>query len=90
VSGNGRKKVAGYPHVVGQATGHRSPVELYDLEQDPLERENLAGRPDVARLQAELLLRLRRWMEETRDPLLAGPPPSRFYRATRTVLDGHA
>jgi arylsulfatase A-like enzyme len=77
-----------YPHVVGQATGHRPPVELYDLERDPQERDNLAGRPEAAELEAELLGRLRRWMEETDDPLLDGPPPSPFYRAARARLDG--
>lgn len=77
-----------YPHVVGQATGHRPPVEFYGLEQDPLEKENLAGRVEVAQLQAELLLRLRRWMEETADPLLGGPPPSPFYKETMALLDG--
>lgn len=75
-----------YPHVAGQATGHRPPLELYDLERDPLERYNLAGRPEVAALQDGLLRRLRRWMEETGDPLLGGPPPSPFYRTALALL----
>ncbi|MDT8305533.1 MAG: sulfatase [Anaerolineae bacterium] len=77
-----------YPHVIARATGHRRPVELYDLERDPLEQDNLAGRPEVAELEAPLLQRLHRWMEDTSDPLLDGPPPSPFYAATMALLAG--
>jgi len=58
-----------------------SMVELYDLEADPLEMQNLAGRPDVAAIEEELADRLWRWMRETRDPLLDGPIPSPRYRS---------
>ena len=58
-----------------------SMVELYDLEADPLEMQNLAGRPDVAATEKELADRLWRWMRETRDPLLDGPIPSPRYRS---------
>ncbi|MCI0397288.1 MAG: sulfatase [Chloroflexi bacterium] len=75
-----------YPLMVGQAVGHRPHVELYDLERDPRERMNLAGRPETAGEERSLRRRLRRWMEETEDPLLTGPPPSPFYRATMASL----
>jgi arylsulfatase A-like enzyme len=75
-----------YPLMVAQATGHRPHAELYDLEHDPQERTNLAGRPEVAEIEAELRGRLRRWMEETNDPLLDGPPRSPFYEATVASL----
>jgi hypothetical protein len=55
-------------------------VELYDLEADPLERENLAGREDVREIEAELRERLWTWMRETDDPLLKGPISSPRYR----------
>jgi arylsulfatase A-like enzyme len=55
------------------------PVELYDLEADPWEQENLAGRPEIAAIEAELDRRLWAWMAETGDPLLRGPVPSPSY-----------
>jgi N-sulfoglucosamine sulfohydrolase len=58
-----------------------SMVELYDLEADSLEMQNLAGRPDVAAIEKELRDRLWEWMRETRDPLLDGPIPSPNYRS---------
>jgi arylsulfatase A-like enzyme len=70
-----------YPLMRDQATGHRPPVELYDLEQDPQERNNLANRPDTAGLETTLRHHLLHWMETTGDSLLAGPPKSPFYQA---------
>jgi len=55
-------------------------VELYDLESDPLEVTNLAGRSEVADVERELSARLSSWMRETNDPLLNGPVPSPRYR----------
>ncbi|MBN2449614.1 MAG: sulfatase [Lentisphaeria bacterium] len=46
------------------------PVEFYDLEKDPIEYHNLAGRPEVAQAQERLRHRLAAWREQTRDPLL--------------------
>jgi N-sulfoglucosamine sulfohydrolase len=58
-----------------------SMVELYDLDADPLEMQNLAGRPELAAIEKELSDLLWRWMRETRDPLLDGPIPSPYYRS---------
>jgi len=57
-----------------------STVEVYDLEQDPLEQHNLAGSPAIATIEHELSERLWSWMRETADPLLDGPVPSPRYR----------
>ena len=55
-------------------------VELYDLFADPLEEDNVAGSANVTEVEAEMDRRLRRWMEETKDPLLLGPVPSPRFR----------
>ncbi len=53
--------------------------ELYDLEVDPHERENVAGDDGYEGTTAELREELREWMETTDDPLLSGPvPPNNF------------
>ena len=46
---------------------------LFDLEKDPLERENLIGNPEYKEIEEELRENLIRWMKETEDPLLKGP-----------------
>lgn len=73
------------------------PVELlYDLRSDPLERENLATRPEYAPVRARLRAMLERWMRDTEDPLLRGqvaPPegaqvtPSRMWSPNEGVTD---
>jgi arylsulfatase A-like enzyme len=40
---------------------------LYDLQEDPHQLHNLAGKPEAARIQAALERRLARWMKETGD-----------------------
>ena len=42
-------------------------LELYDLENDPHELENLAGKPVVARIERELKEQLAEWMILERD-----------------------
>jgi arylsulfatase A-like enzyme len=44
--------------------------ELYDLEQDPHQRNNLAGRPEMKAIEDDLAARLMRWRRETNDPYL--------------------
>jgi arylsulfatase A-like enzyme len=49
---------------------------LFDLTFDPQEAHNLVGDPASATVLADLRGRLQRWMQETGDPLLAGPVPA--------------
>lgn len=72
----------------------RPPVELYDLENDPWEKENLAGSAVVSEVEAELARSLERIMEETDDPLLAGsvqrpPEEAQIIARVRAGLRGH-
>ena len=69
---------------------YHPPVELYDLENDPHETNDLAGRPEFSTIRADLLRRLRAWMEATQDPLLHGIPLSPIHRATLAALRGEA
>ena len=50
----------------------RPPVELYDLAADPLERDNLAGRPEHADIERALAAELGRFLSDTADPVVAG------------------
>lgn len=56
----------------GFAYAGKAPVELYDLETDPLEQINRADDPACREKMRELELLLREWQEETDDPLLNG------------------
>lgn len=62
------------------STDRPSLVELYDLQADPLERDNLASEASLGEVERELEERLWRWMEETNDPLYHGPVVSPTYR----------
>ncbi|MDJ0702486.1 MAG: sulfatase [Leptolyngbyaceae cyanobacterium MO_188.B28] len=44
--------------------------ELYDLTQDPIEYDNLAGRPEGAEVEQRLKAELLAWRRTTQDPLL--------------------
>lgn len=48
--------------------------ELYDLQVDPWEENNLISDPAYAAVWDDLRTRLQRWMEETDDPILKGNP----------------
>lgn len=65
---------------------YHPPVELYDLRADPLELANLAGQPGSAELVAELGRRLRRWLADTGDPILAGPVASPMHHRALSFL----
>jgi len=58
-------------------TEPRPAVELYDVREDPLERNNLADTPELADVRAALMDKLEAWMHQTDDPLRRGPIPDR-------------
>jgi N-sulfoglucosamine sulfohydrolase len=62
------------------STDRPNVVELYDLEADPLEENNLAGSPRMKAIEEDLSADLWRWMRDTEDPLLEGPIASPRYR----------
>jgi arylsulfatase A-like enzyme len=53
------------------------PEELYGLEADPVEMDDIAGRPASAGILDDMRRRMRDFMERTDSPLLSGhvPPP---------------
>ena len=67
-------------YLLARGWGEReiSAEQLYDLVFDPNEARNLAGEEHAREPLEEMRGRLRAWMEETEDPLLAGSvdPPS--------------
>ncbi len=75
-----------YPQMIEAISARRPPVELYDLQADPLEQDNLAGQAPHQALERALLERLYRWMEGTGDPLLQGPVASTAWEAAIAEL----
>ncbi|TXT60131.1 MAG: Sulfatase [Promethearchaeota archaeon] len=55
----------------------RSMEELYDLEKDPNEKENLFNDGAYQEILYELRTKLFAWMEKTDDPLLTGKVPEK-------------
>jgi len=77
-----------FPQMIEELSIERPPMELYDLEVDPVERNNLAGQPAAATIEGELRAQLLRWMRETGDPLLHGPIASPYYDRAKRLLFG--
>lgn len=68
-------------------TDPRPEEELYDLEADPHEQENLIGDPEHSEVAEELRQEVDDWMRETDDPLLEGdvPIPDEHVQRLRTT-----
>lgn len=67
-----------YPQVMRQVMAKRPYLELYDLQDDPLEMQNLAGQKEMLDIQSDLQATLLHWMEATDDPVLNGAVTSNF------------
>ncbi|MEM6318814.1 MAG: sulfatase [Bacteroidota bacterium] len=62
------------PHDYFQlAFGKRPAEELYDLQKDPFQLQNVANQPSYSDIQRTLEEQLRNWMAETNDIRLTGP-----------------
>lgn len=82
VPGDVQKGLIFRDHVALYHGSEHPPVELYDLDNDPLEERNLAGDSRLAAVEQWLESRLWSWMARTEDPLLRGPVPSPAYLQT--------
>ena len=60
--------------------GKRPVVQLFDLKEDPHERNDLAALPEYASIVRDLSDRLWRWMEHVGDPILDGPLVTPYYK----------
>jgi len=60
--------------------GQRPVVQLFDLKNDPNERNDLAMLPEYADLVKDLSNRLWNWMEHVDDPILKGPLVTPYYK----------
>ena len=49
--------------------------QLFDLDKDPHEMDNLIGRPEFSSIKEELRESLHQWMQETNDPVCHGNVP---------------
>jgi len=60
------------PFFLAAAGAKRPEFELYDLINDPGEMNNLAGKAEVAEVEAQLKEKLKDWMTKTGDPRISG------------------
>ena len=67
--------------------GQRPVVQLFDLKDDPHERNDLAALPEYAEMVRDLSDRLWHWMEQVGDPILKGPLVTPYYR--QAIWDYH-
>jgi arylsulfatase A-like enzyme len=54
-------------------------VRLHDLQEDPLELENLAEEPEYAQVLQDLDEHLFQWLRDVGDPVLEGPTRTPYY-----------
>ena len=73
-------------HVEREKTVATRPFyELFDLEQDPWELNDLGGKGEYRETVEELSEELVKWMQSVDDPLLSGPLATPYY--TRSLKD---
>ncbi|TKJ38150.1 MAG: sulfatase [Planctomycetes bacterium B3_Pla] len=74
------QRVAAHTERPKRKGGARPVVQLFDLVNDPRERNDLAALPEYAGTVRDLSDRLWRWMREVGDPILDGPLVTPYYK----------
>ncbi|MHC4072051.1 MAG: sulfatase family protein [Planctomycetota bacterium] len=74
------QRVAAHTERPKRKGGARPVVQLFDLKEDPHERNDLAALPEHAGTVRNLSDRLWRWMREVGDPILDGPLVTPYYK----------
>ena len=70
-----------------KTTGARPFAQLFDIQEDPYELNDIGSEEEHATTVSELSARLLRWMQEVDDPLLEGPLRTPYYdRAMADLL----
>ena len=62
-----------------KTTGTRPFFQLYNIEEDPYELENLGESAEYSEIVKVLSKELMNWMESVNDPLLKGPLSTPYY-----------
>ncbi|WP_051316076.1 sulfatase family protein [Algoriphagus vanfongensis] len=65
--------VGNQPDLFELSFGLRPEEELYDVKKDPYQLDNLAAKPEFAKIKTELKAQLLEWMEDTDDLRFANP-----------------
>ena len=66
--------------------GARPFVQMFDLERDPYELNDIGSEPENAAVVTELTGHLLAWMEDVNDPLLEGPLRTPYYERAMSDL----
>ncbi len=70
-----------------RTTGARPFIQLFDLENDPYELDNLSNDESYKEVIEELSTKLYNWMLDVNDPILKGPVASPYYKKARENLN---
>jgi len=73
---------------LGFKLSRKGDEELFDLGNDPHERNNLAENPEYKEQRDTFRSQMALWMKETSDPLLDGPIASPHYYKSKRELSG--
>lgn len=73
-------------HPEDPAYEYHDHLQLFDLENDPNEFDNLADKPEYQSIKKELSEQLLNWMKQTKDPLLEGAVVSPHHNKTMSKL----
>ena len=81
------QRVAEHTERPKRKPGQRPVVQLFDLKDDPHERNDLAALPEYTEMVKDLSNRLWLWMEQVGDPILKGPLVTPYYK--QAIRDYH-